>query len=202
MTSIGIAPSRQRASAAATLGLLMAFGAASQAHAVTLTDLALVSNSGSFINNTIVDGTSPLAFTQQALGAAFLNAGDSTILLGYGVYYAYAFSGFGQHAGSGSLSGKRDGVSFSTAVTFPSDLSVPGTFLTFNFLDGETISLATTGLVADRIRIVADGGGLFPDGNTDAVYSFSYGAAVPEPAALVLMLVGLSVLATRARQRS
>ena len=186
---------------AAVLTLLVAAGAALPVCAGTLTDLAFVSNSGAFINNTIVDGTSPLAFTQPALGAAFLNAADSSIALGYGDYFAYAFAGFGQHVGSGSLSGKRDGVGFSTTVTFPGNLGLVGTFLTYNFGDGETISVGTTGLNADRIRIVADGGGLLPEGTTDGVYSFSYAAAVPEPGTLALLLTGLGVAGLLRRRR-
>ncbi len=191
--------------AGAVLTLVVMSGAAASAQAGTLTDLAFISNGGSYINNTIVDGTtSPLAFTQPSLGAAFLNAADSTVALGFGAYFAYAFAGFGQHAGSGSLSGKRDGVSFSTAVAFPSDLSLTGTFLTYTFGDGETISLGTTGLIADRIRIVADGNGLVPDGATDAIYRFNYASAtpVPEPSTVALLLAGLGLVTLMKRRRS
>jgi hypothetical protein len=176
------------------LSLAFAFGSAS---AGTLTSLAFTSNQGNYANDTIVNGTSPLAFTNPTLGEAFLNNPDSTISLGYGSYFAYSFLGFGQHVGAGTISGLRDGQAFSASVTFPSDVTTAGNFFNYTFGDGETISVGVTGLQDDRIQIVADGGGLAGDGNPDIPYSFVYsqaapeGATVPEPAPLALLGLGL-----------
>ena len=191
---------------AMTLGLALAFGSAS---AVTLTDLAFTSNVGgqpsTFINDTIVNGTSPLGFTAPALGAAFLNNPDSTISLGFGNYFAYNFTGFGQHVGNGTISGKNDGVAFSSSVVFPSDITTPGDFFNFTFGNGETIRVGVTGLTADRIQIASDGSGLSPGGNVDVPYSFNYAAgvsAVPEPGTWGLMLGGLGLIGAFGRRRS
>jgi hypothetical protein len=62
------------------------------------------------------------------------------------------------------------------------------------------IDPAATGLSADRIQIVADGGGLFPDRTPDAFYLFTYSA--PEPATGALLAGGLlAAWAVRRRRR-
>jgi hypothetical protein len=192
---MSISVSLRRAALSVALG-----GMAAMATAGTLTELAFTSNGGSFINNTIPDFASPLGITANALGAPFLNAADSTVSLGFGTYLAYAFQGFGQHTGSGTISGRRDGVPFSVAASFPADLSVAATFFSFSFGDGETITVSTTGLQADRIRIVADAGGLAPDGVNDGVYRLVY-APIPEAGTLAMMLGGLGVVTALARRR-
>lgn len=170
--------------------------------AATLTNLSFISNGGVFINNTIVDTTSPLGITLPSLGQTFLNNPDSTISLTIGDYYAYSFAGTGKHVGPGTISGEFDGNPFSSAVTFPTDLSTVANFFTFTFPDGETLYVGTTGLSDDRIRIVSDGGGLAPDGNQDAIYSFNF-SAVPEPTSTTLIGIGMiGALTRRSRRKS
>lgn len=176
------------------------------AAAGTLTNISFVSNGGTFINDTIVgNGTSPLAFTATgATSNPFLNNSDSTISLSFGNYYAIAFLGFGQHLGSGTVSFRLDGTTnFSQNVTFPANSPGGVAFASFSLPGGDTVQISTTGLSADRIRIVADGGGLTTDGTLDAFYQFSYTAAsaVPEPSSIGLAIVGLAALALRRRHQ-
>ena len=172
-----------------------------------LTNLSFVSNGGSFVNNTIVDGTtSPLAFTATTnLAQPFLNAANSTVSLSYGSYYAISFLGFGAHVGAGTVSFLLDGTTpFSQAVTFPNPAAASGNFATFALPGGDSVTISATGLAEDRIRIVADGGGLFPDQTNDAFYQFNYTAgssAVPEPATAVLFGFGAVILVLRRWKR-
>ena len=168
--------------------------------ALTLTDLSFISNGGSFINNTIVDSASPIGFTAVGLGQPFLNNSDSTISLTFGSYYAYSFLGFGQHVGGGTISGNFDGTPFSQAVTFPSDPTTVANFCSITFSTGDTLTIGTTNFLADRIRIVADGGGLVGDGNNDVIYSFNF-AAVPEPSATALLLGSVALTAAIRRRK-
>ena len=166
------------------------------ASAGTLTDISFKSNALSFINDTINgNGTSPLAFTLTSnLSQPFLNSADSTASLGYGNYYAIAFQGFGQHLGAGEISFRVNGGALTTqSVTFPDPASASPVFASFALPGGDSVTVAATGLSADRIRIVADGGGLFNDGAVDAFYAFNY-AAVPEPASALMLVGGLAVL--------
>lgn len=121
-----------------------------------LSDLSFISNGGVYINNTIVDTTSPLGITDPTLGQPFLNNADSTISLAFDNYYAYSFAGTGKHVGAGTISGLYDGTPFSAAVTFPSDLTTVATFFSYTFVGGETLKVGTTGLFDDRIQIVSD----------------------------------------------
>ena len=155
--------------------LLPAFAAA------TISRITFTSNGGSYINDSIVDGTtSPLAFTAQTgLAQPFLNAGDSTITLGYGSYYAITFRTFGAHIGPGTVSFLLNGVTpYSQNVTFPDPTSASGVFASFTLPGGDSVTISASGLAADRIRVVADGAGLFTDGTPDAFYVFNYTAAV------------------------
>ena len=176
--------------------VLLACVALSSASAGTLTDLSFISNGGSYVNNTIVDGTtSPLAFIASgSTSNPFLNNPDSTIALGYGDYYAIAFLGFGQHVGAGTISFTLDGITpFSQNVTFPANSPGGVQFASFNLGNGDTVTVTTTGLSADRLSIIADAGGLQPDGTADAFYLFSYTQAsgVPEPGTFSLMAAGI-----------
>jgi hypothetical protein len=182
-------------------GLSLASGLLNGAAAATLTNISFVSNGGSFVNDTIVgNGTSPLAFTATtSLNQPFLNAADSSISLGYGTYYAISFLGFGQHSGVGGVSFVLDGsITFSSLVTFPDPAVVSAPFATFNLLGGDTLTISATGLSADRIRIVADGGGLFQDQVRDAFYLFTYApgqaSVIPVPAAGWLLASGLALM--------
>ena len=172
-----------------------------------LTNLSFTSNGESFVNNTIVDGTtSPLAFTLTTnLAQPFLNAADSTVSLNYGSYYAISFLEFGAHVGSGTVSFLLDGTSmFSLEVTFPDPALPSGNFATFALPGGDLVTVSATGLAADRIRIAADGGGLASDEFEDAFYQFNYTAgssAVPEPATAVLFGFGAAILVLRRWKR-
>ena len=181
------------------------------ASAAVLTNLSFTSNGGSFINDTIVNGTSPLAFTANTgANQPFLNASDSTLSLSYGSYYALAFAGFGAHVGEGQVAFLADGVSFSQNVVFP-DPSVPGVLFDSVVLpNGDSINISTAGILADRITIAADGGGLQPGGTRDGFYSFNYTRAagdptpgqVPEPATLSLVGAAIfSMVALRRRRK-
>jgi PEP-CTERM motif len=180
--------------------ILSSFLASQAANAGIVSDVSFVSSGANFRNDTIVgDGTSPLGFTRTgATDNPFLNNADSTVSLGFGEYFAIAFQGFGQHLGSGTVSFRLNGILNTQNVIFPD--SSPGgvTFATFNLIDGDIIQLSTTGLFADRIRIVADGGGLQANGTTDAFYRFSYidlpttNNNVPEPTSLSIAALGLA----------
>jgi hypothetical protein len=166
-----------------------------------ITDITFTSNGGSFVNDTITDnGTSPLAFTATTdLNQPFLNAADSTISLTYGNYYAIAFEGFGQHFGEGTVSFVLDdATTYSEDVIFPDPSASSGGFATFILPGNDSVTISATGLSADRISIVADGGGLITDGTADAFYSFNFtqdsSSAAPEPASLALFGAGLFVL--------
>jgi hypothetical protein len=142
----------------------------------TISSIAWTSNNGSYINDTVVNGTtSPLAFTAtNDLAQPFLNASDSVITLGYGNYYAISFRDFGSHIGAGIVSFVLDGVVYSKNVVFPDPTSASGVFAIFALPGGDTVTVSATGLSADRIRIVADGPGVAGDGTPDAFYQFNY----------------------------
>jgi|ERR1035437_4596137 uncharacterized protein (TIGR03382 family) len=167
------------------------------ASAATISSISFTSNSGNYINDTIANGTtSPLAFTATTnLAQPFLNAADSTITLDYGSYYAIAFLGFGQHLGVGTVAFLLDGATlYSQTVTFPDPASASSVFADFSLPGGDSVTIQATGLSADRIRIVADGGGLTTDGTPDAFYLFDFTSGtqgVPEPATGALAAGGL-----------
>jgi PEP-CTERM motif len=187
------------------LGILFAGIATFPASAETISAISFTSNFGRYINDTIVgNSTSPLAFTANTdLAQPFLNAADSSITLGYGHYYAIAFIGFGGHLGAGTISFTLDGVGpYSQSVTFPDPISASAVFASFALPGGDAVTVSATGLSADRISIVPDGGGLTPDGAADAFYEFDFtqGSSVPEPATGVLLVAGLAMaLAVRRR---
>ena len=153
---------------------IVATAAAVSVSTAGITDITWTSNNGTFINDTIINGTtSPLAFTATTdLVQPFLNAIDSTITLNDGSYYAISFRGFGAHVGPGMISFLLDGVFYSQNVVFPDPTLASGEFASFALPGG--VSVSATGLSADRIRIIADGPGLAGDGTADAIYQFNY----------------------------
>lgn len=161
--------------------LVLAGLAAGDAIGGTLTRISWTSNGGAYINDTIVDSTtSPLAFTATTnLAQPFLNAADSTVALNYGSYYVIAFRDFGAHIGAGAVSFMLDGATtYTRNVTFPDPTNASGVFAYFKLPNGDVVTISATGYAADRIRIIASGGGLTGDGTADAFYLFSYIRAV------------------------
>ncbi len=159
------------------LAALLAGIAVVPVSAATISRIIWTSHSGTYINDTIVNGTtSPLAFTAtNDLAQPFLNATDSTITLNYGNYYAIAFRAYGAHTGSGTISFLLDGVTeYSQNVIFPDPTLPSTTIAAFPLPGGDNLTISATGFAADRIRIVADGGGLAGDGVPDAFYKFDY----------------------------
>jgi hypothetical protein len=188
--------------------LLLSLISAQAATAGTLTNISFISSNRGFFNDTIVNGFSPLAFTLTGgTNNPFLNAVDSTVSLGYGNYFAIAFLGFGQHLGSGTVSFVLDGTTtFTQNVIFPANSPGGVLFASFSLPGGDSVTISTTGLSADRIQVFADGAGLAPDGTNDAFYLFSYtqaaSSAVPEPSSVVLFGGGLAGLAAVVRRRN
>jgi hypothetical protein len=170
------------------LGALLTGMAVAPASAGNLTRIVWTSNNGSFINDTIVNGTTaPLAFTTaQDTAQPFLNAADSTISLGYGTYYAIAFVGYGEHFGAGTVSFELDKVTYSQNVTFPLCIFPSPVFANFTLPGGDRVTIEAAGLWADRIQIAADGAGLSPGGNTDAFYLFKYIQAEAAPKLVIV----------------
>lgn len=168
----------------------------------TLTNISFISNGGAHVNNTIApDFASPLAFTATSgLNQPFLNAANSTISLGYGTYYAIAFlDRSSSHFGSGVVSFLLDGTtSFSSIVNFPNPAAASPVFASLALPGGDSVTVSATGLSADRIRVIADGGGLFPDQVPDAFYLFTYASGqtsvIPLPAAGWLLAGGLAFM--------
>ena len=159
----------------------------------TLTRISWKSHSDTYVNNTIVDGTtSPLAFTAtNDLAQPFLNAADSTVALSYGSYYAISFHSYGAHTGPGTVSFLLDGVTeYSQSVTFPDPTLASGVFASFTLPGGDTVTISATALAADRIRVVADGPGLAGDGVVDAFYQFNYSRMVAPALTIVPAAAG------------
>ena len=177
--------------------------------ASTLSDIRWTSNGNQYVNDTILDGfSSPLGVTStSSVNEAFLNRSDSTVSLTYGTYYLISFRGFGAHVGAGSVSLREDGTTpYSQSVTFPDPTQASANFATFTLTGGDTVTISATGLSADRIRIVADGGGLAPDGTPDAFYMLTYtngsALATPEPASIALFTAGLMLFGVLQLRRS
>lgn len=166
--------------------------------AATLTDISFISNNSSFVNDTILNFASPLAFTTtMGLDQPFLNDSNSTISLGYGEYYAITFLGFGSHVGNGQVSFRVDGGPLITEnVVFPDPTLSDIVFANILLPGGDTVTISTTGLSADRIRILADGGGLQADGTLDAFYRFTY---IPEPSVCSFLPLAMLLAARRRR---
>lgn len=181
------------------LGILCAVSSAGPGFAGTLTRITWVSHEGTYVNDTIVNGTtSPLAFTAtNNLVQSFLNAADSTISLTYGSYYAISFRTYGSHTGAGTVSFVLDGVTtYSQDVTFPDPTVASDVFGSFTLPGGDTVTISGTGLAADRIRVVADGAGLIADGTPDAFYLFNYTCAADVAAPKMTIAPAAAGLAT------
>src|ERR1035437_3399581 len=135
-----------------SLGILFAGIATFPVSAATISAISFTTIGVGYINDTIVNGTAPLAFTATTdLAQPFLNAADSTITLGYGSYYAIAFLGFGEQFGAGTISFTLDGVGpYSQVVTFPDPTFARPVFASFALPGGDAVTVSATGLSADR----------------------------------------------------
>ena len=176
--------------------------------AATINNISFSTTANGFTNDTIVNGTSPLAFTNKAdLKQPFLNAIDSTITLNYGSYYAIGFLGVKQLQGAGTISFLLNNTTpYSANVLFPDPLAAGPIFAAFSFPGGDLVTVAPTGLLADRIRISGDGSGLHTDGNLDAFYAFNFtsgtASSTPEPATFAMFGTGVAaILAVRRRTK-
>ena len=176
--------------------------------AATINNIKFFTPANGYTNDTIVNGTSPLAFTGNAnFAQPFLNASDSTITLNYGSYYAIAFLGVGQLQGAGTISFLLNNTTLNFAnVTFPNPSVAGPIFASFSLPGGDGVTVAPTGLFADRIRISGDGSGLFTDGTADAFYAFNFtsgtASSTPEPATFALFGTGVAaILAVRRRTK-
>jgi hypothetical protein len=192
------------------IGSLLLALSALPAAADTISDISFMSNGGSFINDTIINGTSPLGVTATTdLAQPFLNSpDDSNVNLGFGSYYLIAFSGQFQMIGPGTVSFMLSGVTdpFTQEVTFPDPTLPSAAFASFALPGNESLTIAATGLSADRIAVVADAGGLSPDGAPDAYYLLTFSnvplSAAPEPATLALFGAGLGIICALRRRHS
>ena len=177
--------------------------------AATINNISFSTTANGFTNDTINNNnTSPLAFTGKAnLVQPFLNNPDSTITLNYGSYYAIAFLGFGQLQGAGTISFLLNNTTpYSANVIFPDPLAAGPIFAAFSFPGGDLVTVAPTGLSADRIRISGDGSGLITDGTADAFYAFNFtsgtASSTPEPATFAMFGTGVAaILAVRRRTK-
>ena len=176
--------------------------------AATINNIRFYASDFGYINDTIVNGTSPLAFTNKAdLKQPFLNAIDSTITLNYGSYYAIGFLGVKQLQGAGTISFLLNNTTpYSANVLFPDPLAAGPIFAAFSFPGGDLVTVAPTGLLADRIRISGDGSGLHTDGSLDAFYAFNFtsgtASSTPEPATFAMFGTGVAaILAVRRRTK-
>jgi len=169
--------------------------------AATINNISFKTTANGYTNDTIVgNNTSPLGITGKAdLLQPFLNASDSSITLNYGNYYAIAFLGFGQLQGAGTVSFMLNNVTaYSANVTFPDPSASSPIFASFSLPGGDSLTVASTGLSADRIRISADGGGLSADGTADAFYALNFTSgttsSAPEPATFAMFGTGVAAL--------
>jgi len=176
--------------------------------AATINNIIFYTTANGYTNDTVSNGTSPLAFTGKAnFAQPFLNASDSTITLNYGSYYAIAFLGVGQLQGAGTISFLLNNTTLNFAnVTFPNPSVAGPIFASFSLPGGDGVTVAPTGLFADRIRISGDGSGLFTDGTADAFYAFNFtsgtASSTPEPATFALFGTGVAaILAVRRRTK-
>ena len=177
--------------------------------AATINNISFSTTANGYTNDTINNNnTSPLAFTGKAnLVQPFLNNPDSTITLNYGSYYAIAFLGFGQLQGAGTISFLLNNTTLNLAnVTFPDPSAAGPIFASFSLPGGDSVTVAPTGLSADRIRISGDGSGLSPDGTADTFYAFNFtsgtASSTPEPATFAMFGTGVAaILAVRRRTK-
>ena len=177
--------------------------------AATINNISFSTTANGYTNDTINNNnTSPLAFTGKAnLVQPFLNNPDSTITLNYGSYYAIAFLGFGQLQGAGTISFLLNNTTLNLAnVTFPDPSAAGPIFASFSLPGGDSVTVAPTGLSADRIRISGDGSGLISDGTADAFYAFNFtsgtASSTPEPATFAMFGTGVAaILAVRRRTK-
>lgn len=121
--------------------------------------------------------------------------------LEFGEYYAISFLGFGSHVGAGSISLREDvGSLITLPVTFPDPASASAVFANFLLPSGNTVTVESAGVSADRIQIVANGGGLTGDGTPDAFYRFVY-APIPEPGSYTVLAGVAALLFSLTRRR-
>jgi MYXO-CTERM domain-containing protein len=178
--------------------LLLAATAASGATITSLTYIA-----GGCVTTT-PDICAPIGVTLAgSVANPFLNETNTKAIdLSEGSYYTFNEPFFGTGSPLIVTIGLSDSTTLFQTVVVP-DTSVAGN-TGVHFTGAADILITTTGLAADRMSLGYAPGAFNPSGANDTVFQLAYSegsSSVPEPATLLMPLVGLATLAL-VRRRS